>query len=56
MKAGDRVMIRSQQHPWYGQTGILTDETMKPSHRGMYRVKLDNGFSAGCYLRELEKL
>lgn len=56
MKAGDRVLIRNKKHPWYGETGTLTDEVMKPSFPDMFRVNLDNGFGAGCYLEELEKL
>lgn len=55
IKPGDRVLIRNKQHKWYGYTGDLTDETMEP-FPDMYRVELDNGFAAGCYLTELEKL
>lgn len=54
-KLNDRVLIRDKSHKWYGQTGRLTEEEMKP-FPGMFRVELDNGFAAGCYLKQLEKL
>lgn len=54
MKSGDRVLIRDKKHPWYGNVGTLSDEL--PNTPGMYRVELENGMAAGCYLRQLEKL
>jgi translation initiation factor IF-1 len=55
IKPGDRVLVKAKSHKWYGTTGTLTDEEMKP-FPGMFRVNLDNGLAAGCYLSELEKL
>ncbi len=50
-----RVLIKDKKHPWYGNTGILGDE-MLPNMPGMFRVELDNGMNAGCYLNQLEFL
>lgn len=55
MSAGDRIRIKDQHHSWYGETGTLTMETMN-GFPHMYRVELNNGIAAGCYLRQLEKL
>lgn len=55
LKLNDRVLIRDKKHSWYGQTGTLTEKEMKP-FPGMFRVELDNGMAAGCYLNQLEKL
>jgi hypothetical protein len=60
MDKGDTVLIIDKTHSWYGQTGTLGEELSKSpdsaAPKGMYKVELDNGMSAGCYLNQLEKL
>lgn len=57
MSAGDRVLIRDPAHPWHGYSGWL-GEKMKggAAQFDLYTVELDNGISAGCMLKQLEKL
>lgn len=50
-----RVLIIDKKHGWYGFTGTLTDEELT-NMPGMYRVNLDNGMSAGCYVTQLKVL
>lgn len=53
MKSGDRVLINAKTHPWYGQTGVLTDEVIIAKVRVIH---LDNGMNCGAEIRDLQKL
>lgn len=50
---GKRVLIKDKKHPWYGQTGALTDFMLDT---GQLVVELDNGMNAGCFLEQLDDL
>lgn len=61
MKPGDKVLIRDKKHKWYGHTGTFTGEELaatpgSAAPKGMYRVELDNGMAAGCFVYQLEAL
>jgi hypothetical protein len=52
---GERVRISNKRHPWYGETGRMTNERM--GHHGhQYKVELDNGYGSGCFVTELTRL
>jgi len=48
-----RCIIKDRKHPWYGETGELTNEELPT---GQLVMNLDNGMHSGVYLRQVEML
>jgi len=53
-KVGDRVLIIGK-HVWSGHTGTIGGD-IKTIVGSMWKVELDNGFSAGCRDKDIIKV